>query len=614
MKRKIRCVFWVTLSLFFTFSSLFASVSIMPLKDIQPGMRATCKTVFQGTTVEEFELEIIDVIRNFSPQNDVLLVRLLSPKAQKTGVVSGMSGSPVYIDGKLIGALAYRFGTFTKEAIGGITPIEQMLAILEKEKLREQERQMLGARQDFPLSLSLGSLVDRSKREEAFFAFFSRNSIPRTASHGLSPMQIPISVAGVPIPHDSRFFHRFEQLGFQLIQGGATAAKRDSDIPIVPGGAVSGVIFDGDVNVSAVGTVTHVDGNQVLAFGHPLIGSGAVSIPMAPAKILTTIASTYSSYKMAEVASVVGTIHQDRTSGVMGIIGSQPKMFPVNIRYKSPFQGQSQYQFRIASDKSLNAMIPFFMWFAMSSTIEAARMGSGEFSTRLTGKITLANSEDVVIDNYFSGTQPGEDAGLSTLEVAILTSTLLMNPFEPVEIEKIDLTFDSEFGSQAAEIERIWYDKSRVKPGDDLNLNIFLRPYQDNLVKISHQLKIPENLEPGTYIVLIGGASYITKFETSISPGKYIPHDFEHLVNLLNQKRKNNVLTIQLRKPDYGTIIEDKEFTKLPPSILRTMNSRKTSNRKQQLRDVLILERIQDVEWDLSDGQLIRIRVLPDKS
>jgi hypothetical protein len=613
MKIKMRRFFLFTLTLFVTSDFLSASVPIMPLKDIRPGMRATCKTVFQGVQVEEFELEIIEVMRNVYPQNDVLLVRLLSPKAQETGVVAGMSGSPVYIDGKLIGALAYRFGTFTKEAIGGITPIEQMLAIVEKEKIREQERQQLGAGEPFPANFSLGDWANLSEREQAFFEFFTRNSVSHPVSQGLVPLQIPISVAGVQLPGDSKFPGRFEQLGFQLISGGASSGAANSAVALVPGGAVAGVIFDGDVSLSAVGTVTHVDGNQVLAFGHPFIGSGAVSIPMASAKILATISSTYYSYKMAEVASIVGNIHQDRISGIMGVIGSPSEMFPVNVNYESPFQEKVHYRFRVASDKSLNSMIPFYLWFALSATLQSARMGSGEFSTQLTGKIALANSEDIILDNYFSSPQPGEDAGLATLDVAIFTAYLLTNSFVPARIESIDLNFKSDLGSQTAQIESIWSDKSRLKPGDDLNLYLFIRPFQKDLVKYSRRLKIPENLAPGIYTVLVGSAEYVTKFETSISPGKFIPHDFQHLVKLLNQRRKNNELTIQLRKSDLGTIIEDQEFTQLPPSVLTTMNSKKSTDRMQQLRDVVLLEHSQAVAWDLKDGQLIRIQVLSDK-
>lgn len=613
MKIKLFRFFVIVLSVLTISESLTASVPILRVQEIQPGMRAICKTVFQGTQVEEFELEIIDVMRNASPRNDILLVRLLSPKARETGVVAGMSGSPVYIDGKLIGALAYRFGAFTKEAIGGITPIEQMLTMVEKEKVREQERHKLGAGESFPLNFALESWVSLNAREQAFFDFFARNFVSPAAASGLIPIEIPISIAGIQLPHESKFADRFAQLGFRVIQGGAGGNIVPPEIPLVPGGAVAGVIVDGDVSLSAVGTVTHVDGNQVLAFGHPFIGAGAVNIPMASAKILTTISSTYYSYKMAEVASLVGNIHQDRNSGIMGLVGSPLEMFPVNMTYESPFQETTHLNFRVAGDKSLHPVIPLYLWFALSASVQSVRMGTGEFSTRLTGKISLADADDIIIDNYFASPRPGEDADLATIDVGMLTASVLLNPFGTARIEQIDLNFKTDLGSHAAQIENIWSDKSRVKPGDALNLNIFIRPFQQELQKISRQLKIPENLTPGMYTLVIGSAEFLTKFELSVAPGKLIPYDFPHLIRLLNQRRRNNELIIQFRKADPGTIIQAQEFTRLPPSVLTTMNSQKTSDRLQQLRDVVLLEQSQTVGWDLKDGQLLRIQVLAQK-
>ena len=589
-------------------------VPIMPLQEVKPGMKAVCKTVFQGTAVEDFELEIVDIIKNYTPQNDVLLVRLLSSKTQETGVVAGMSGSPVYIDGKLVGALAYRFGIFTKESIGGVTPIEQMLDIFSKEEVREQERSMANIQPEFPLELALNVYTQPDQLEAAFVNTISSHFNTLPAGQGLTPIRIPLSTGGLNIYMNEKFTNLFNQLGFQLVPGGVSGGTSAESPAFEPGSAVAGVIIDGDLNIAGTGTITYVDTDKILAFGHPFFGSGAVNLPLAPAKILTTISSSYASYKMAEALPINGTIHQDRISGILGIIGKEPQMIPVHLTYQSPFHENYHFHFRLAEDKSLSSIMPLFLWLTLYNSLYSARMGDGDFNTQLKGRISIEEYEDVVLDNFYAGTQSGEDVILSTLEIAVATAALMANKFLIPNIKEIELNFQSTLGNKSAEIERIWYDKSQVKPGESINFNIFVRPYLQDIVKLNYNLKIPKNLDQGIYTVLIGGADYVSKFERSFAPAKFDPDNFEHLVKLLNEKRKNNRLSIQLRKPEKGTVIKDQEFTRLPPSILAIMNSKRTSSKTQGLNDVLLFEHQQTVDWALSGGQWIRIRVIKDKN
>jgi len=595
---------------------VFSATPIMPLSDVRPGMRAICKTIFQGTNVEDFELEIVDIIQNFTPKNDLFLVRLLSPKALETGVVSGMSGSPVYIDGKLIGALAMRFGLFTKEPIGGVMPIEQMMAIFEKENVRGKERSIVGSESEFPIHLAVQAFDDPAPVEAAIIQMFKSGFPVLPASYGLTPIQIPLKVTGFDSKAISKFEHLFKGIGFQLVQGssatGATNADSLTSYPIVPGGAISGVLADGDIGFSALGTITHTDGNKLLAFGHPFFGSGPVNIPMASAKILMTVSSTYSSYKMSQDGSIVGSIHQDRSSGIMGVIGDTPEMIPVNLKYESPFQEKFEYNFRIAKDKSLNFLTPLILWTSLLNALSSARMGDGNFNTTMSGRIVLSDYDDIVFNNLYSGGEGGADISNSTLEVAIASAALLTNKFAVPKIEKIEVNCRSKLGIKSAKIERVWYDKSRVKPGETVVLNIFIRPNYQPVQKLTHTLKIPEKLEPGLYSIVIGGARYISMMERSFSPGKFRPYDLKHLIRLLNQKRKNDKLCIHLRKIQPGMMVNDQEFSGLPPSILRIMNSKQTSSKAGMLRDRLVLEQSKPMEWVVTGGQWIRIQVVKD--
>lgn len=590
-----------------------ASVPIMPAEEVKPGMRAVCRTVFQGTTIEEFELEILEIIENYAPRNDVYLVKLTSPNALKTGVVSGMSGSPVYIDGKLIGALAYRFGTFTKEPIGGVTPIQQMLSILEKEKSRTQERAMSAVPQEFPFELVLNFSQSQTELENEFISYVSQGRLTGGTGNVLQPIRLPISVSGLNPDLRPKFSTIMEKMGQQLVQGGSSRGSVDESIPILPGSAVAGIIIDGDVNVSATGTVTWVDEDKILAFGHPFLGSGPISVPFAPAKILTTISSEYNSYKMSQSGKIVGTIHQDRTSGIMGVLNETPEMIPLTLKYISPFDEEYDFNFRLAEDKTVSSIVPYYMWMALYNAVYSARMGAGNYNTTLSGQIHIADHDDIILDNFFAGTSEGEDASASTMEPALLISALMNNKFLVPKIESIDLELRSTLGNNSATIEQAWYDKAQVKPGESIDFNIFIRPYQRELVKLSQKIDIPENLESGIYTIVIGGAGFITRVENSLAPGKFQPHNFSHLVKLLNQRRKNNILTVQLRKPENGKIIYDQEFTGLPPSVLRIMNSKKTDNKTGKLHDVTIVEKQMQVDWDLDGGQLIRIYVTKEK-
>ncbi|MBN2092664.1 hypothetical protein JW964_23790 [candidate division KSB1 bacterium] len=614
MKNILLYIFLILNLLVLSTTASEPSVPIMPLGEIRPGMRAVGRTVFSGMNIEEFELEIIEFYRNYIPKNDIILARLTSPNVLKTGVVSGMSGSPIYIDGKLIGALAYGFGMFTKDPIAGITPIGQMLDIFKREDVREQERHLIGTVLDSSFNLAFSVLSEPEKIDallvNVFKQRFFRNSLPA----GFSQIPISFQFSGFDNRVLNRFSEVFNQMGFQLVQGGSTSSRvseiSTATTPMLPGGALAGVLVEGDMGISGVGTITYLDGNNILAFGHPFLGSGAVNIPMAPAKVLTTIASSYSSYKMAEDGPIIGTIHQDRNSGIMGIIGETPDLIPIKLQYQSPFQDHFEYNFRIAADKSLNSLTPLILMITLYNAISSARMGDGQFDTHLSGKIELSDFDDIIFDNFYAGKNAGEDVELTARDVAVTSLYVLMNKFNTPKIERIDLNFQSQIGSNAAEIEQVWYDKSSIKPGESITLNVFIRPYLRQVQKQTYQIKLPETLEPGIYSLLVGSGDFISRLEVALSPGKFQPYNFPHLIKLLNQRRKNNQLFIQIRKPAAGTIIDDQEFSQLPPSVLSVMDSKKTSSRRNYIRDVPLLEQVKPVDWMLQGGHWIRIQVL----
>jgi len=606
-------------ALFFIFLSNYSDLAcvptdIIPLSEIKPGMKGRCLTIFKGTQSEEFGIEILEIMNNFSPHRAILLVRLVGPKVEETGVVSGMSGSPVYIDNRLAGALCYRFGIFSKEPIGGVMPIEQMFEIFEKEKHRDAERLSQFNSIIFPYQVALRFQDDDPG---SFLMNWTKdNVLVYHSTQFLTPIKTPLTFSGFHSRSIEKFSSFFEKYGFEVVVGSSSAdsAVGSGTPKLMPGDAVSGVLMDGDLSISATGTVTYCDGNKVLAFGHPLLGFGPVNMPMAHSKILTTLSSHFASFKMPEVTNIIGAFHQDRDTGVFGIVGEKAEMFPVTVNYFSPFSDRQTFRLRVAEDKTLNSITPFFLWIALLNIMESARMGQSDYHTQLQGRISLKDYDDITFNDFYGGSSSFEnDVSQSSIEVASKTAAVLSNTYVVPDIESIELNFHSKPGKKLAQIEHVWYDKSELKPGESINLLIFIQPYQGQPIKITKKFEIPKNVKPGRFTLFIGSGQYITRLEQRLAPGKYKPRNFEQLITLLNQIRKNNELFIQLRQPAAGTLLKGQELTSLPPSVLTVMDSKKTSDKFNILRDQLIKEICIPLEWMLSGGKALSIRVKENK-
>jgi len=610
-------LFSIVILLFTCFSSLQAEIKIMPLSEVKPGMKGIGKTVFSGTSIEEFKFEVIDIIENFAPQIDIILVRLIGPKVEKTGVVSGMSGSPVYINNKLVGALAYSIGTFQKEAIAGITPIEQMLEIENKEKLRDKELSVLKMNDKELVNVAL---TPTSDEQIDFISNFVENfSKAQHRKSQLHPISIPIAFSGFN-PGVMKTIHpAFEQMGFLVAQGGTTTSINHNK-SFKPGDAIAGVLVSGDYSVNATGTVTYCDGNKVLAFGHPFFNSGPVNIPMAKAKILTVLSSMLSSYKISSVGEIVGNIRQDRKSGILGIIGEKSPMFPVEVEYISPFEQKKSYHYNIAKDQTLSFITPVLFWLTLINTLESARFSNGDYSIKLNGKFSLNGDTDIVLENFYTGPKfstpagSGRDIMTAAYDVVMTLIPLMVNNYKYPDITNVELSFSALPGKKSLNIEKVWYDKSEVFPGDNLTLNIQLREFYGDLITINKTVRIPKNISSSRLIVSIGSAGYITKWEKNFSPGKFQHQNFEELIQILNNKRNNNMLYIQIKVFERGALINGKELTNLPPTILNILNAKKTRGTFKNLRELVLNEYKIPMEYSIFGGKSIQIKIKKHKT
>ncbi len=598
--------------IFCSISSLFGAVTeIMPLKDVKPGMRGTGLTVFENNQIEQFDVEIIDIVRNFSPQRDLILVRLLGERVNHTGVVSGMSGSPIYINDKLIGALAYRMGNFMKEPIAGVTPIEEMLQMFQREQVRD---------------LEISTTVEQNSAEfkryfysHQFekFDIFQLLTFQQTFNFaGIKPIETPLIISGLSPSLHKMINPYFSDSNFILLPGGEIdqSATKDGET-IRPGSAIAGVVVSGDFDVSAVGTVTYRDGDKILAFGHPFIGRGPVNIPLAEAKIITTLSSLYASNKFALATGIVGNMRQDRAAGIMGIINEIPPMIPVNVKVGSPISTEKKFQFNIANDRSMATIIPVYLWITLLNAMQSARLGGGDYALKLKGRIDLEKDPDVIFDNFYSGGSAGlfdgssSDIPQAAYDIVMTLAPLLVNDFEVPKIRSIDLEFFAQPGQRLAEIEQVFYDKEEISPGDSLNIVIFLRPYMGKRIELIKRIYVPKNLGSDKISLAVGGTQEITKWEFQGGIGKFAPSNFNELVMLLNQKRKNTDIIIQLKVMDSGAMLHGREFPSLPPSVYEIMKDKKTQKIYGSVTEKIVQEWSIPLDLQIQGGRKFSLTI-----
>jgi hypothetical protein len=597
--------------IFCTTSFLYGATSeIMSLKDVRPGMRGTGLTVFENNQVEQFEVEIIDIVHNFFPQRDLILVRLLGEKVNHTGVVHGMSGSPIYINNKLIGALAYSMGIFMKDPIAGVTPIEQMLEIFTKENVRDQEF-ILNAKQ---ASTHIKSYLFTNHLEQ-FDIFKLLRFPPASSAAGIKPIATPLVISGLSSSLLNKISNQFANSSFTLVAGGKDQPDTEGGEHLKPGSAVAGVIVSGDFDISAIGTVTYRARDKILAFGHPFFNSGPVNIPLARAKVITTLSSLYESNKFAVATEIIGNIRQDRSTGIMGLIGEIPPTIPVNVKVSSPITPSKNYHFNIANDRSTVMITPVFLWITLLNALESARLGTGDYAMKLNGRIDLEQYPDVILDNFYSGGSAGVydgsgmDISESAFDIVMSLAALLANDFEPPNIRGLDLEFFAQPGQKLAVIEQVFYDREQVTPGDSLNVIIFLRHYQGKRIELNKRVFIPGNIASDRITLAVAGAAEITRWENQAGIARFSPSNLNELIALLNRKRKNNDVIIQLKVADSGAVLHGREFPTLPPSIYEIMKDKKTHKIYDSMTEKIVREWSIPLNLEVRGGRQFKLVV-----
>jgi hypothetical protein len=543
-----------------------ADPEIFPLSQVQPGMKGEAYTIFAGDQIEKFDLVVIGVMPNFlAPKESIILVQLLGPKVEHTGVVAGMSGSPVYFDGKLAGALSLKLGQFSKEPLAGVTPIENILSL--------PKGQPAGAGQPGAIRAEVTPAAEaHSQQMEARFEISSDWASRAGVSDGsfLTPIDSPLVFSGFSAVAIRQFESEFAGYGMAATQGGSIDARPD-DGNIRPGDMVSAVLLEGDLSLNASCTVTAIVDGRVYVCGHPLFGFGSVQMPMARARVLTTLSSDLESTKIVNVGGTIGSFSQDRVTAVVGSLGAPPKLIPIDMTVATP-DGDKNFSFRMMSNPKLT---PILMGIAaLNGLVQSSVYGEGT-TLHLTGGIDIAGHSSVTLDNLFPPIDSFVPDGLPVASaVQNLFQRIFSNQFETAKIERVTLRMESLPERRQMSIEGAWLDKSEAEPGDTVTVRVQLRPYRGAPVIRDVRIAIPPQAVRGTSMQILASDSGTLNRMSVVSGSQARLDSLEQLISVLNRERRNNRLYVTLLGSSPTMVVQDKVMPNVPASQINLLDQR----------------------------------------
>jgi SpoIVB peptidase S55 len=600
-----------------TLIRLPAQTAQMGIDEIRPGMVGIGRTVFDGTRVEEFKANILGVLENvIGAHRNLILAKLEGSPLERTGVIAGMSGSPVYVDGRLIGAVSYSLGQFSKEAIAGITPIAEMTDATAFSDVRPPGSKV---RVEFPLNReNLTAAFRRALNWNRPFADRPGDTelLGPTAIAGvagpelgmrLQPIATPLMMSGFEPDLADLLAGAFREQGF-VPTGRGTAAARTGEKPfegpLKPGDAIGVALVRGDLELGATGTVTHVDGDRVYAFGHPLYNLGPTAFPMTRAYVYTVLPSLAASMKLSTTGEVIGSFLQDRAVAIAGRLGPGPKMIPVTMTLESARAPKRTFHFELASDQMFT---PLMAAAAMTNTLASYERQYGTATFYLRGTAKLNKHEAVTFDNVFAGDSPSVNAATY---VAAPIAALLGNDFEKVDIDSVDLAISSSEEPRTATLERVWIDDPRPRAGRTVPLKALLRTYRGEEIIQTVPMEIPGNIS-GAVSVLVADGGRLAQIEQRETRSAQ-PRSVDQIIRTLNKSRRGNTLYVKLLGSEAGAVVKGEALTSLPPSVLGVLESDRSGGSFNALSSATLGEWQVPTDRAVSGSRVLTMIVSPD--
>ena len=557
-------------------------------------MEAMAWTTFEGTIPEPVPVEVIGVLRNIWGPGQHIIMAKLGGKAARTNVAGGMSGSPVYYDGKLLGAISLRFSTFSPDAIAGITPIDLMLEINEFDEGRPVQASLpqSGGRQAASLHLT------RSMPGEALAGLaeqvWNAQDAEFPADSYMTPIETPLTFAGMGAGTLDLFSGFFRQSGVRVMQGGAVGASAGSARgsgagALHPGEPIAAVLISGDSSASGLGTVTYNDGTRILAFGHPMFNMGPIEMPMATAKVLTVLASQFRPVKFANSAEIVGALRQDRHSGIMGVLGETATMIPVRVNVKSFGAGD-----RLIKEKELRFNVfqnqkwtPPLMMMTIFNSMFGLNDFAQESTFRLTGNIDLGGNQAIELETMRAANDTPVPAPLALAGwVGDKFQKLFTNSGEFPVFKGVNVTIELLPERRLAVIEQAAVNTREVAPGDTVSGKVILRPYRGSRITQPFELTVPPNAQKGTLRLLVTDAATLDRGrKAAVARNRLL--SLTETVSALNREPANNRLYVTLMQPAVTAHLGDKSLPNVPLSVLSVM--RKSSPGRMTLETQSVL-------------------------
>jgi hypothetical protein len=527
------------------------------IDEIKPGMEAYCLTIYKGVEIEKFNLEVLSVVRNFIPGRDAILVQGTDERFIHSGPVAGCSGSPVYIEGRMAGALSFGW-IFSKDPLYGVTPIEEMLRVGKASYAQSDDTSAVGSGFTFDFSEPID-----------FDKIYKQITTPQQTKTnylgGATILPCPLITSALPDETCKQLNGLLEPFGLMAVAGisGGSPDKtgdKQQNVKLAPGASLAVPLITGDIRADAIGTVTEVEGDKVYAFGHGMLGYGAIDLPMATSQIHTIVSNVFRSFKFGTSLEIVGALTVDESTGVRGQIGKKPYMIPlkVTIDHFSDTEKRT-YNCQLANNRFFT---PLVFGYGIAGTIFSRSNLPPDHMIEYKTTINMENAEPVIFENVSSSLRLREILTENVISVAIL----LNNPYKKVTIKSIDFEARVLAKNILAHIWSVDLADSKVKAGENLKIDVVVESVLADKKKHHFELKVPEDLDPGEYKLVVCGGYEYHKFLRQATPHRFIPQNLSTLIEAINDilSVKRDSLYCLFILPSRGVTVENAELPDLP--------------------------------------------------
>ena len=557
-----------------------AVTKFFPLAEVKRGMRGVAYTVFEGVNPEPMQVEILGLLRDaLGPGQDMILARLHGDKPEYTGVVAGMSGSPVYIDGRLVGALSYRIGQFSKEPIAGITPIESMLQVRDE---------------DGAAGMRLASVSKEFEGQPEMRA-----------------IETPLVMGGFSQETVERFGDRFRAIGLTPVVGlgGADSAAVQPE-PLVPGSAVSAVLVRGDLSMAGTCTVTYVDPKRLLACGHPITQYGPVDMPMTKATVLASLASPLNAFKIINTTETVGAFTEDRASAIMGRFGLEARMIPVVVEVVPPPAEKGTkaeaktLHFEVLDNRQLT---PSAMLVSVYQSLQTNNTAAEELSYRLSGEIDVKGLPTV----RMQGLMAQNELNPATINAALLVndrfSKVYGNALDQPVVTGVRLKAEAIPARMTAVLESARLSRMEVRAGDEIEVEAMVHPYQAEARMVRVKIKLPEDLAAGTMRVVVSDGATVDRLTTKIGAERSV--GLADTVAALNRMHANDRVYVTLLDHTTQGVLEGEALPEMPLSMANVFEPLKDAQKMQLTGESVVAAGSTDAGYAVSGSQVLNMIV-----